>query len=334
MAFRIGIIGGGGIARAHGRAAQQVEAADLVAVCDVSAEAAAGFGDEFEVEQRYTDIGEMLDKAGLDLVIICTWGCYHADISNQVTRSGKVKAVLCEKPFCDTAAQCKSMIAAAGEGDVLLAEAFKFRHHPQHLKAKELIDAGQIGLVRHIRSTFTIAANPETMTPAHNWRFDPKRSGGAVYDLGCYNIHHARFIAGADPIKVHAVGQIGAVSGVDESVAALLEFPDGLTAQLSLTFRYFNSQEVEIYGEKGYLRIERAWNNENTATVLEAQLKDGSRARYDFAPVDQFALQLAHTLECIEKGMPHRISLENSLGNMRTIDAVFAAIKSGEVVTL
>ena len=43
MAFRIGIIGGGGIARAHGRAAQQVEAADLVAVCDVSAEAAAAF---------------------------------------------------------------------------------------------------------------------------------------------------------------------------------------------------------------------------------------------------------------------------------------------------
>ena len=334
MAFRVGIIGGGGIARAHGRAAQNVAAADLVAVCDVSAEAAAKFGDEFGVEERYTDIDEMLEKAGLDLVIICTWGCFHAEISGRVARSGKVRGILCEKPFCDTAAQAEEMIAAAEAGGVMLAEAFKFRHHPQHLKAKEIIDAGEIGPVRHIRSTFTIAADPAFMTPAHNWRFDPGRSGGAVYDLGCYNIHHARFVAGADPVRVHASGQIGEVSGVDESVAALLEFPGGLTAQLSLTFRYFNSQVAEIYGESGYLRIERAWNNENSPTVLEAEFKDGGRARYDFAPVDQFALQLAHTLECLEKGTPHRISPGNSLGNMRTIDAVFAAIKSGEAVRL
>ena len=112
MAFRVGIIGGGGIARAHGRAAQNVAAADLVAVCDVSAEAAASFGDEFGVEQRYTDIDEMLDRAGVDLAIICTWGCFHAEISNKVARSGKVKAILCEKPFCDTAAQAESRLQA------------------------------------------------------------------------------------------------------------------------------------------------------------------------------------------------------------------------------
>merc|ERR1712098_468014 len=72
----------------------------------------------------------------------------------QLASSGRVKAILCEKPFTSTGAEAKRMVAAAKDNDVLLAEAFKFRHHPMHLKAHELIDSGTIGEVMNIRSTF------------------------------------------------------------------------------------------------------------------------------------------------------------------------------------
>ena len=66
MAYRVGIVGTGGIARAHGNACQQIEEAELVAIYDVSEEQLAKYGEEFGVEARYTDLHEMLAKEALD----------------------------------------------------------------------------------------------------------------------------------------------------------------------------------------------------------------------------------------------------------------------------
>ncbi|MBI2502297.1 MAG: Gfo/Idh/MocA family oxidoreductase [Candidatus Latescibacteria bacterium] len=336
--MKIAIIGTGGIAHYHARAIPKT-GAELWAICDVSAQALEGFGDEYGVERRYSSVEEMLAHEGLDIAIVSTWGVFHARTCDQIARSRRVRAILCEKPFCTDASEAREMIRVARDHQVLLAEAFKFRHHPQHLKAKELVEAGRIGPLQAIRSTFTVAAHPAYRTPAHNWRFDPARGGGAIYDLGCYNIHHARFIAGTEPVRVYACAQWGTASGVEESVAALLEFPGGLTAQLSLSFRCASSEWVELHGEGGLLRYERAWNvenhpRENHPAVLVVRGQDGSAERYEFPPVDQFALQLRHLIRCLETGEPHRIPPENSLGNMQVIDALFASMKSGQPVTL
>ena len=136
MSYRVGIVGTGGIARAHGNACQQIEEAELVAIYDVSEEQLARYGEEFGVEAHYTDLDEMLKKEELDIVSICTWGCFHAEVGIQVCNSGQVRAVLCEKPFTQTAAEAEAFVKAAVDNGVLVAEAFKFRHHPMHLKAK------------------------------------------------------------------------------------------------------------------------------------------------------------------------------------------------------
>ena len=97
--FRVGIVGTGGIARAHGSACQEAMSAELCAICDVSEEALNRYGESFGVSYRYLDLDEMLEKENLDIVSICTWGAYHAENGIQIANSGKVKAVLCEKPF-------------------------------------------------------------------------------------------------------------------------------------------------------------------------------------------------------------------------------------------
>lgn len=327
MSYRVGIIGTGGIAQAHGRAARSAVNAEVVAICDVSQEALDRFGDEFGVAARYQSLETMLAKENLDIVVICTWGVHHAEISNRVSRSRRVRAILCEKPICSTAAECEGMVAIANENGILLAEAFKFRHHPQHLKARELVESGAIGDVKMIHSTFTNAVNPTFMTPDQNWRFNRDQGGGAIYDLGCYNIHHARFMIGAEPIRVYATGHIGAYSQVNETVAVQLDFPGDVGAQFILTFRYFSTQSAEIYGTKGYLRIEKAWNNENSPVTLEARFANGDRETYNFAPVDQFTLQLNHLCDCLETGSPHRIPPEDSIANMKVIDAIYASME-------
>ena len=332
MALRMAIVGTGGIARAHGGAAASVEGVDLVAVCDKSAEAAQRFAAAHQVESIYTEVDELVRAQEIDIAVIGTWGTSHAEISNQLARSGRVRAILCEKPISLNAAECAQMIATAEESGVLLAEAFKFRHHPLHHKMKELVEDGAIGELRAIRSTFVGGGWPrDKMRPEMNWRLDPARGGGCVYDLGCYNIHQARFITDSEPTTVFARGELHPVCGIHDQVAILFDFPGGVTAEISVGYGFYSMQYLEIHGTEGYLRTEIAWNNENKATTVEA-LFDGGRTRYEFAEQNQFDNQLRHIMDCLEHGVSHRIQPQNSLNQMRAIDAVFESLASGKPI--
>ena len=332
--FRVGIVGTGGIARAHGGACQEAASAELCAICDVSEEALNRYGEAFEVSNRYLDLDEMLEKENLDIVSICTWGAYHAQNGIQIANSGKVKAILCEKPFTLNAAEASQMVNAAAKNGVLIAEAFKFRHHPMHLKAKELVDSGAIGDVMNIRSTFCTGGGgggPETRKPENNWRFNKAKGGGSIYDLACYCIHHARFIFGTEPVQVFVAAQPGLE--VDDGTYFLLVFPDNRIAQISTGFNAAGGQYAEISGTAGMLRLDKVWNNGNQPVTIESHTKDGYEVIH-FEPTNQFALQLQHLCDCLETGQPHRISPESCVDQMKVIDAAFESIATGKTVSL
>lgn len=332
MTYRIAIVGAGGIARRHARACAEVAEAELVAVCDARAEAAAALGDEFGVPRRAVGLDALLAGEPFDIAVVATWGDSHAEVATALARSGKVRAILCEKPISLDAAQTEAMQRAARQAGVLLAEAFKFRYHPAHLRARALIDAGALGRVSHVQSTFSTSAPPRLRDPEVNWRFNPSRGGGAIYDLGCYCTHHARWMMGDEPTGVYAVGRWGEQSRVDEAATATLAFPDGRTAQWWVSFGDAPSQAVSVFGSLGRLRIERAWNNEDQPTELELTDASGEVEVFTFEPVFQFAAQLQHLCDCLRTGQPHRIPPEDSLGQMRTLDALYASLRSGQPV--
>ena len=334
--YRVGLVGTGGIANAHGGACQEAPSAELAAICDVSEDALTSFGERFNVkpENRYLSLPEMLDTADLDIAIICTWGAFHAEVGIQIAESQQVKAILCEKPFTSTAAEAEAFVGAAEENGILVAEAFKFRHHPMHLKAKELIGAGAIGELMTIRSTFCTGGGgggPETRKPEANWRFNKTKGGGSIYDLACYNIHHARFMFSAEPIRVSGASQAG--MEVDDASYLLLVFPGEKTAQISTGFNCAGGQYAEMAGWGGMLRIDAAWNNGGSPVNIVLQNRDGHKV-IDIDPVNQFALQLEHMCECLKTGQPHRISPESCVNQMRVIDAAFEAMATGRTIEL
>lgn len=333
MAYRVGLVGTGGIARAHGTACQQIAQAELVAICDVSAEQLARYGEEFGVAARYTDLDAMLRDAALDIAIICTWGASHAEAGIHICDSQRVRAVLCEKPFTQNAAQAAAFAAAGRKNRVLVAEAFKFRHHPMHLRAKALIDAGAIGDLVGVRSTFCTSAGGalKERTPASNWRFNKAKGGGSIYDLACYNIHHARFAFGAEPERVFAAHQPGIET--DDAASIVLVFSGGRTAQIAVGFNTFSSQYAEISGHSGMLRLDQAWNNENRAVAIEHHRPSGVEI-VEFPPCFQFALQLQHLCECLAEGRQHRIAPEHSVRQMQVLDAVKESMETGRAVEL
>lgn len=323
--YRVGIIGAGGIARAHGRVCQELDCLDLVAICDVSQEALDRYGEAFGVSRRYLDLGGMLAAEELDIAIICNWGVDHAATGIQIAESHKVRAILCEKPFTMNAVEAERLVASAQEQGVFIAEAFKFRHHPMHLKAKELVESGAIGDVISIRSALivTIAGGSGARTPESNWRYNKAKGGGSVNDLGCYPIHYARWILGAEPVRIYAHAQPGIE--VDDGAYLLLVFPGDCVAQISVGFNAWPSEYVEITGSEGSLRIDKPWNNNDLPTTIEYQSPRGTEW-IEFKATFQYTHQLRHLCHCLDTGQPHRISPEDSICQMRVLDAVQEAM--------
>ena len=123
------------------------------------------------------------------------------------------------------------MGAAARESGVVLAEAFMYRHHPQTLKVKELVDAGAIGPVRFVRGTFSFP-----LTRPDDVRLRPEWGGGCLWDVGCYPLSFTRFLLGNEPVEVAGAQALGP-TGIDETFAGQLVFPGGVLAQLDAGFR-------------------------------------------------------------------------------------------------
>ena len=340
--YRVALVGTGGISRAHATACSQTDRAGLVAITDVSQESIDRFVAQFPVDNTYLSLDKMLADESIDIAVICTWGVFHAEIGQQLAESKQVKAILCEKPFTQNAQDAIRLASSANDNGILIAEAFKFRHHPMHLRAKELVESGNIGQAMTVRSTFCTSSGApiSDRKPDRNWRWNKEKGGGSIFDLACYNIHHARWIFGTDPIEVFATQRPGIE--VDDGANVQFVFADGGIAQITVGFDTYQSQDFEILGTTGGLRTDRAWNNENRPTWLD-HYSPGNRTmawaggltqRYHFGPLFQFQLQLEHMCDVVEGKMEHRIPSENSLCQMRTIDAIYESFESRKAVRL
>jgi predicted dehydrogenase len=343
MTLRVGIIGTGENARDHGRACRRVPDAELVAICDVSEEALHRFGDEFAVSRRYSHLEDMLNENALDIVIVSTWGVYHAEVCCAVARSGKVRAILVEKPISATATECESMIVAARESGTLLTEGFTFRYDSQHLRVKEIVDSGRLGEVKSIHGTFSSPL--VTFAARSNWRFSRERGGSSVLDTASYLIHFARYLIGTEPKRVYAAGSYLRDSDVDASAAIFLQFPANVTANLTSSYEYGYCQSTTVLCTRGWIRVDLPFDQrsarlvefvekEDLPAIVTAYHDNFDTEVYQFASKNRFERQLDHLCQCLTTGKPPIISPEFSLGNMRVIDAVFASMRSGQLIDM
>ena len=235
------------------------------------------------------------------------------------------------------------MIAAAREHGVLLAEAFKWRHDPQHLRVQELIDAGRIGRVRAVHGAFTSPlvrfADPT------NWRYDPARGGGSIYDTAGYLVHFARWVAGAEPVRAYATASFAPGKDAELSAAIVLSFPDGAVAHLTSSYEYGYCQAMQVIGTNGWIGLDLPFDQrsvreqefvekEDLPAIVRVHHDSFDTEVYRFAPRNQFDLQLDHLCDAIDGTAAFRISPAFSLGNMRALDAIRTSIETGAPVAV
>jgi len=222
----------------------------LAALASRDLDRARAWAEEFAIPKAYGSYEEILTDPEIDAVYIPLPNELHKPWVEAAADAGK--HVLCEKPLALDAAEARAMAAYCRSKGVLLMEAFMWRHQPRTLELKAKVVDGLIGDLRLIRASFSFPID------ADDWRLDPARGGGALWDVGCYGVSTARLFAGSEPIKIRATARFHA-KNVDASLAAVLEFPVGVLAAVDCSFEQPFRCTYELVGTKGVIEVPDAY---------------------------------------------------------------------------
>lgn len=321
--YRVAIVGCGGISRAHGDAWRNVPEIEIVGACDEKFEPLSHFATEYNVQDTYNDLRQMLEKQQPDILVIATWPASHLKNVLEAVRCG-VKGILVEKPIAVNTTQLEQMIQVTERANIVLMEAFMYRHHPLTLAVKQKIEDGAIGEVRYARSSFSTG-----LTDRRNWRLRGDLGGGAVMDLGCYCINIIRYLVGREPQSVWATGKFEPINNVWETLIGTLDFGNGITGQLDCSFGWTWRECYEVAGTDGTLFVDSAWGNSEGDSHFTV-----NGETFSVSGVNPYAAEILDLCRAVETGTPTRLPIADALGNMRVIDALHESAQTGQCLKI
>ena len=327
--FRLGLVGCGGIAERHARAAAASAEVALVACCDVRPGLAEAWAERHACERAFADYGAMIREHELDGVLLATWPNLHREQVLGCLEAG-VRAVLCEKALALDAAEALEIWTAAREAGALVVEGYMYRHHPAIGLIDELLAAGAIGALDTIRATFDMfddeTASPDD--PRRDWRQRRDRAGGVPYDLACYCVDACNRFAGSPARRALAVGGTSKRYGTVDRLHGLLEYDNGCVGLVESSRRADFDHELRIAGGHGHVRLPVAWRIEGPAEV-EVSRSVGwgefEATGHPLPAVDPFRLQLEAFAAAARGEAEANPTLAESVAGMYTLDALLTS---------
>jgi D-xylose 1-dehydrogenase (NADP+, D-xylono-1,5-lactone-forming) len=329
--MRWGVISTGRIARAFLDALRPSKTEQVVAVASRDSAKAAETAREFGVARAYSSYEALLADPELQAVYIAVPNSLHAEWAHVAAQAGK--QILCEKPLGVSQEQSAAMFSAARDAGVWLMEAFMYRFHPRTLKIQELVAGGAIGTPQLIRASFGFV-----VTDPANVRLSAELAGGALMDVGCYCVNFSRMVAGQAPQRVSATARWGS-SGVDETLAATLDYEGAAIAQISCSLASSHHHLAQVIGSAGIIEVEEAFTPPPDRPA-RLRVRRGTRLatveEIEFPPVNQYRLEAEGFSRLVaaghaDHGLPE-MPLVETLDNMATIEALLRSARAGHAV--
>ena len=266
----------------------------------------------------YGDYESLLLDPEIDAVYIPLPNSLHAEWTIRALEAGK--HVLCEKPLAVTAEQGMTMVEAAQASGKLLMEAFMYRFHPQTVWALEQAQAGRIGNIKLVRSSFSF--NILLPPRPRDIRLQAALAGGSLMDVGCYPINFCRAVYGHAPSTVAARVSAPGPREVELAASAVLDFDGGRFGLIDSSFEIPTRQVSEIIGDQGTITIPVPFVPGDTDTEVVLSI-EGQIIHQRITHVDQYRLEVEHFGTCIRTGAQPALSLAETIDNLRTIEAIY-----------
>ena len=292
------ILATGTIARRFAETVNAMAAAgedqQVIACASRTQEKAQAFADEFGILRAYGSYEAMLEDPDVEAVYIATPNNMHFENAVMCLNAGK--HVLCEKPFTTTKEDAETLFALAKAKGLFIMEDFWIRFLPVHQKMMELVKNGEIGDVVFARVDYGFVANGARKIR----KFDPALAGGALLDIGVYNLGFLRMVMrDADPVDYSVVSHMSEF-GTDDFSTIQLVYPEGRSANATTSIGIVMPRTAAIFGTKGAIY----YDDFQAADKLRVEVQGQEPYTFE-SPIlyKGFEYQIREVSRCVAAGM-------------------------------
>jgi xylose dehydrogenase (NAD/NADP) len=205
-----------------------------------------------------------------------------------------------------------------------------YAFHPQFERLLDMIKSNILGEINYAYSMFSFP-----IQPARHYRINRpiKLGGGALWDIGTYAIHTLRQCFKENPLRVYAQSKLNE-QGADLSTTGMIDFGQNKRATFDISFECTRRSEVEVFGPSGRAKIPTIWQPEDQkAKVTYSTEKSGFHE--EIVPkASHFELEFKHFNECILKNTSPKLSSQDALWNVKTLEALQKSVETNAWVSL
>lgn len=276
---------------------------------------------------NYETYSQIKDNPDIDAVYVITPNALHKEHVLGVAKAGK--HAICEKPLSINAADAEEMVKACKAAGVQLLVGYRMHFEAKTLEVIRQREAGEFGKVLFFQGLSGFIIGDPTQ-----WRLNPVLSGGgAMMDIGVYSINGARYMIGEEPIWVTAqevkTDPVKFKEGIDETITFQMGFPGGAVASCLSTYAMNNLDKFFLNGTKGFAEMQPSTGY----GPIKAKTHKGE---IEIPHVTHQTVQMDEMAAIILDGKKPTVSVDGVEGwkDMKIVDAIFKALKSGEKVML
>lgn len=306
---------------------QNCERSEVTAIASRDLTKARQAAKGLNLPKAYGSYEELLADPDIDVIYNPLPNHLHVPWSIKAAEAGK--HVLCEKPISLDVAEVRDLIQVRDRTGVKIGEAFMVRTHPEWLRARDIVRSGAIGEIKSMISVFSyFNRDPQ------NVRNMADIGGGGVMDIGCYPITMSRFLFGREPVRAAALVDFDPDFKTDRLASALLDYETGQASFVCST-QMVAFQRFQVFGTKGRIEIEIPYNippdRPSRIFVDDGSLLAGQSAKAEeFPTADQYGIQGDAFSRAVQEDGEIPVPLEDALANMKVIEAVLQAGRSGQ----
>ena len=329
--LRVAIMGLGSYGTRVAEAMQTCKKAKLVGVISGTPSKITAWQTKYGIPEKncynYNNFDNIKNNPDIDAVYVITPNSLHHDQVIRVAKAGK--HTICEKPMALNAKEGQEMVEACKKANVKLLVGYRMHFEPKTLEVIRMRNAGEFGKILFFQGLTGFRIGDPTQ-----WRLNKQLAGGgSLMDIGIYSINGARYMVGEEPTWVTAeetkTDPVKFKEGVDETIQFQLGFPSGVVASCLSTYSMNNLDRFFLNGASGYAEMQPSTGYGPIKGRTHKGELTQPHMTHQTVQMDEMA---GIILEGKQPIVP--VDGEEAVKDLKIIDAIYAACKTGKKIEL